>query len=217
MSILPHDHVFAGLERNGYRFVLLDPPTRFVAGTKGRPQHYTRMTDVDIAALPVADLIHPDGAWIALWVTSPKLYAPKKSKKVLAPDDMVRAWGARYSGRGWVWVKLKRNLEACDFDYSEIVDGKELLHMGMGFTTRKNAEDCLLFRVGSPKRLAKDVHEIIISPAREHSRKPDEIFKRIERFAPGPYVELFAREPRAGWAVWGDQIDAFQPPLLEAA
>jgi RNA-directed DNA polymerase len=23
-----------------------------------------------------ADLIHPEGAWIALWVTSPKLYAP---------------------------------------------------------------------------------------------------------------------------------------------
>jgi hypothetical protein len=35
---LTPDHVFAGLVRNGYRCLLIDPPTRFVAGTKGRPQ-----------------------------------------------------------------------------------------------------------------------------------------------------------------------------------
>lgn len=55
---LPGDHVFAGLQRNGYRCLLIDPPTQFLAGTKGGPQHYERITDAQIAALPAADLLH---------------------------------------------------------------------------------------------------------------------------------------------------------------
>jgi N6-adenosine-specific RNA methylase IME4 len=165
------------------------------------------MTDAGIAALPVADLIHPEGAWIALWVTSPKLYAPQNSKTVLAPDVVARRWGARYSGRGWVWVKLKRGFEET---FDSFINVHTDLHTGMGYTTRKCCEDVLLFRAGKPKRLARDVHEVILAPAREHSRKPDEVFQRIERFAPGPYVELFARETRAGWDAWGDQVDRFE-------
>lgn len=29
----------------------------------------------------------------------------------------------------------------------------------------------------------------------------------IERCSPGPYLELFARRPRLGWHVWGNQVD----------
>lgn len=94
-EILPQGHVFAGLMRNGYRCLLIDPPTRFIAGTKGRPQHYARMTDANIAALPIADLLHPEGAWIFVWTTSPKLYAPVGSRTQLSPDAVAGAWGAR--------------------------------------------------------------------------------------------------------------------------
>jgi hypothetical protein len=54
---LPAEHPFAGLRLHHYRCVLIDPPTKFVTGTKGRPQHYGRMTDAEIAALPVGDLL----------------------------------------------------------------------------------------------------------------------------------------------------------------
>ena len=40
---------------------------------------------------------------------------------------------------------------------------------------------------------------------REHSRKPDEIFDIIEGCSPGPYLELFARFRRPGWAQWGNE------------
>ena len=40
---------------------------------------------------------------------------------------------------------------------------------------------------------------------REHSRKPDEIFPIIEACSPGPRLELFAREKRKGWTIWGNQ------------
>ena len=185
------------------------PPSRSVsAGAKGRPQHYERMTDADIAALPVADLLHPEGAWIFLWVTSPKLYAPSGSRTQLSPDAIARAWGARYSGRAFVWIKTKAKATM------PIINCEHDLHVGMGFTTRKNAEDCLLFRTGMPQRLARDVREVILSPVREHSRKPDEAIARIERFCLGPRVELFAREARDGWDAWGDEVGVFNEPAF---
>ena len=42
---------------------------------------------------------------------------------------------------------------------------------------------------------------------REHSRKPDEQYDVIESCSPGPYLELFARYPRSGWTVWGNEAD----------
>lgn len=180
------------LPRGHYRVILADPPWMFAAGTSGRPQHYGRMTDRELARLPVEDLAHPDGCWLFLWTTSPKIFHAQR---------IAEAWGFRYSGRAFVWVKTTP-------------DG---LHMGQGYTTRKNAEDCLLFRRGAPKRTAKDVHEVIISPVREHSRKPDEAYGRIERFAAGPYLELFARQEHLGWTAWGDQVGRFSLPMLEAA
>jgi hypothetical protein len=35
----------------------------------------------------------------------------------------------------------------------------------------------------------------------------------MERLYPGPFLELFARKPREGWTVWGDEIPA---PLAPA-
>jgi N6-adenosine-specific RNA methylase IME4 len=202
---LPAGHVFAGLKANHYRCVLVDPPTRFVAGTKGRPQHYARLSDREIAALPVADLLHPEGACIFFWATSPKLFRPKTSRTLLRPDEIAEAWGARYSGRAFVWVKTKKST-ANGLPFRMTADS---LHRGMGYTTRKNAEDCFLFKVRAPKRLAADVDEIIIAPVREHSRKPEEAYDRTERLCAGPRVELFAREKRLGWDSWGNEVGKF--------
>ncbi len=76
-------------------------------------------------------------------------------------------------------------------------------------TTRANIELCWLGRRGNPIRLDKGVRELIVAPRREHSRKPDEVFERIERYCAGPYLDLFARQRRPGWTVWGDQVDKF--------
>jgi hypothetical protein len=85
------------------------------------------------------------------------------------------------------------------------LDGKGL-DWGMGYATRANIEPCLLATRGSPLRLAADIHQVVIAPAGEHSEKPDEVYRRIERLYPGPYLELFARRPRPGWTVWGNEI-----------
>ena len=60
-----------------------------------------------------------------------------------------------------------------------------------------------------PKRVAGDVPKLLIAPRREHSRKPDETYRRIERLLPGPYLELFARQSRPGWDGIGNQEGLF--------
>lgn len=64
-------------------------------------------------------------------------------------------------------------------------------------------------RRGNAKRIAKNIMEPILSPVREHSRKPDESYERIMRYADGPYLEMFSRENRDGWSVWGNQTALF--------
>lgn len=175
----------AGLQQKHFRAIMIDMPTKFYAGTKGRPQHYGRMSEAQLRRLPIDELAHPEGCWAFVWTTSPRLHLV---------FDIVKCWGFRYSARGFVWIKTNGTG----------------LHMGQGYTTRKNAEDCLLFRTGSPVRISKKVHEVIISPVREHSRKPVEAFERVEQFCPGPYLELFSREGRAGWTSWGDEVGKFK-------
>ena len=57
--------------------------------------------------------------------------------------------------------------------------------------------------------MAKDVKRLVIGPRREHSRKPDEVYSRIERLAQGPYLEMFSRQSRAGWDALGNQAALF--------
>lgn len=45
-------------------------------------------------------------------------------------------------------------------------------------------------------------------PRAEHSRKPDEAYDLIQSLSPGPYLEMFARRPRSGWDVWGDEVES---------
>jgi len=50
------------------------------------------------------------------------------------------------------------------------------------------------------------------SRKREHSRKPDEQYALIEACSPGPFLELFARGRRDGWAMWGNEADDSYTP-----
>jgi N6-adenosine-specific RNA methylase IME4 len=153
----------------------------------------------DIAALPVKALAAPD-EHLMLWITGPLLIEGKH----LA---IMKAWGFKPSSIAFTWVKLKRSI---DVRQLRLVTTQESdLHVGLGLTTRKNAEFCLLGRRGNAKRLSKSVREIILAPVREHSRKPDQFYERARQYAAGPYLELFARQRRPGWDAWGNDVERF--------
>jgi N6-adenosine-specific RNA methylase IME4 len=186
---------FAGLARGHYGAIPADPPWSFrVWSGKGMARapdnHYPTMGIDDIAQLPITDLAAPDCA-LFYWICWPSM-----------PDALrvIEAWGFQFKTCAFSWLKADPyRLFADEFTPS----------MGCGYWTRANTEACLLATRGKPRRLNADVRQGIIAPRREHSRKPDCIHERIERLVAGPYLELFARQQRAGWDAWGDQVGKF--------
>ena len=168
----------------GAACILADPPWTFATWSRrGRDRsaerHYATMTLDDLRALPVVTWAAPDCA-LFMWAVRPML-----------PEALAlgAAWGFTYKTVAFTWAKTTR------------VSGA--WHMGLGYWTRANPEDCLLFTRGRPRRLARDVRQLIVEPVREHSRKPDGQYERIERLVAGPRLELFARTERPGWQAWG--------------
>lgn len=69
------------------------------------------------------------------------------------------------------------------------------------------AEICLLATKGHPKRQSNKVHQFIISPVEQHSKKPDITREKILALMGDlPRIELFARQHTPGWDVWGNEI-----------
>lgn len=178
--------------------IYADPPwtqkTWSKKGLDGRPQHYDRMSLQDICDLPIHRIADKD-CHLFLWTTSPHLQQAFK---------VIEAWGFQYSSVAFTWAKLRKNNQGIMFMAAQD------FHVGMGYTTRKNCEFCLLARKGKPKRKSKAVHELLIAPLREHSRKPEEARIRIMEYADGPYVELFAREKHPEWISWGNETEKFK-------
>lgn len=198
----------------GFRVILADPPWLFATRSdkgqgKGAVRHYPTMSTGEIAALPV-DLLAADDCAMFIWVTWPLM--PQWTR-------IINAWGFTFAGLAWEWIKFNPRTGKYAF--------------GPGYGTRKNVEPCLLCTKGSPSLRAElpadmfglgDVPQGVRSvrdfmqwwPAeamraerRQHSRKPDEQYERIETMFDGPYIELFSRADRPKWASWGNQQGKF--------
>jgi N6-adenosine-specific RNA methylase IME4 len=184
--------------------ILADPAFRFVtrsAKGQGRSpsKHYRDLTSDEIMALPVRECAAAD-SWLFLWLPNPHI-------RLLEP--IMSAWGFTFSGLAFSWLKTTKLATVTSLSITAAPGAKSPWHMGLGFTTRANIELCWLGRRGKPRRLDAGVPELIVAPVREHSRKPDEQYTRIERFCAGPYFELFARQCWPGWTAWGDQVGLF--------
>jgi N6-adenosine-specific RNA methylase IME4 len=80
--------------------------------------------------------------------------------------------------------------------------------LGSGRRFRSNAEFIVFGARGSYPVQRHDVGTWHQWPRRRHSEKPDEFFTIPQTCSPGPRLELFARKPRPGWHVWGDQVES---------
>ena len=205
--------MFSGLHQGHYGAILADPPWRFTTfSAKGRgrcpdgplsraaqrqnspERHYATMPLEDIVALPVGVLAARDCV-LFLWAVDPMI-----------PEalEVGTAWGFKYKTVAFYWAK-ERRITSSRHELHENPDHKRF-PIGTGYWTRANPELCLLFTRGHPKRTSASVRKLVIAPRREHSRKPT---LPIEQLTAGPYLELFARAPRTGWDVWGNQTEKF--------
>ena len=168
-----------------YSVILADPPWKFRMwkGDKGSRTAESYYPTLSIWQLSHIESPSEDNAAIFLWSTWP-----------LIPNaiGLMGSWGFEYKTVAWVWVKQT---------------SKGNPHFGMGHYTRGSTEPCLLGIRGRMPVADKSVRARIDAPVREHSRKPDEQYDKIERLYPGvPKLEMFARYQREGWDSWGDEI-----------
>ena len=185
------------IESKKYQVIYADPPWHFndrIRSSKklddGKMQfrelqlHYKTMKTSEICALPIEDIAE-DNAVLFMWTTDSHLHDAIK---------VIEAWGFKYKTIGFVWNK-KTNT------------GKQVCYMGKW--TMKGSEICLLATKGKAHGLIKShkVRQLVEAERGVHSRKPDEVRSRIvELLGDIPRVELFAREAKEGWDVWGNEI-----------
>jgi len=170
-----------------YGVIYADPPwtfkTRSDKGKDKSPErHYPCMPLADIIRLPV-DRITKDNAVLLMWVCDPMLDQA---------FEVIKAWGFKYKTVGFTWAKQNKHGLG--------------MFTGLGYWTRGNPEMCLLATKGKPKRIHKDVKQLVLAPRGRHSEKPL-LHGEIERLCEGPYIELFARKKtRNHWDFWGNEV-----------
>lgn len=80
---------------------------------------------------------------------------------------------------------------------------------GIGTWCRSRTEHLIIAERGEVEHTLNEVSTLLCAARREHSRKPDEAMEMFEQHCSGPMLELFAREPRSGWASWGAEVEKF--------
>ena len=172
-----------------YNIIYSDPPWTFTTRSdkgkgKSPENHYDCMSLKDICNLPVNNIAEKDCV-LFMWVVDPLLHKA---------FEVIKAWGFEYKTVAFTWAKQNRKSPG--------------FFTGLGYWTRGNPEMCLLATRGRPKRIHKDVAQLVISERRKHSEKPL-LHREIERLCEGPYIELFARKKtRDHWDFWGNEVEA---------
>ena len=186
------------LPKKKYKIILADPPWAYenYSNLKDDTQRkacgrmlYNTMEVKEICELPISD-ITDESCVLFIWVTMPLL------DKVF---EIINAWGFKYKCCGFTWIKTT----------------SKGIYSGLGHYTLGNAELCL---IATKKKFPKRVYpvkQVIMSKLRGHSRKPDEVYTRIEKmYGDVSKIELFARTKRQGWDAWGNQVPTESQNIL---
>lgn len=164
-----------------YRTLVIDPPwdmdkiERTERPQQGQYLDYPTMDIDEIHDLPIGDLAARDGAHVYLWATQ---------KHLPTAFDCLSSWGARYECT-MTWVKPT----------------------GVApFSWQYNTEHVLFARFGDGLQLDQRGMQLSFeAPVTKHSAKPDVFYQRVRDASPGPRLNMFARQQRDGFDVWGDE------------
>lgn len=168
------------MEAEEFDIIVADPPWRY-SFSRSRSRRIERRYST-MTAWEIAEVEIPaaENALLFLWVPSPKL-----ETGIVTMGD----WGFQYITCA-VWKKHR---------------------IGMGYWWRQQHELVLLGKRGkfSPPPPALRRSSIIAARARAHSQKPEELQDWIDEAWPeARKLEMFARRPREGWTVRGNEVEA---------
>jgi N6-adenosine-specific RNA methylase IME4 len=185
--------------------IMADPPWPYATPGKGplgsSPTHRPKSWENELAGSNMRSRYQPmaldeikalgvngfasDNAHLYLWTTNGFL---------VEAHDVARAWGFRPI-TCITWVKVKKG------DPTQP-------SMKAGYYFRGATEHVIFAVRGSLDiQTKRGVSTAFMHPRTPHSVKPDAFYTLIEECSPGPYLELFSRRERAGWTVWGNEVE----------
>lgn len=178
-----------------YKVIYADPPWYFGSGgvyqDSGRPvrktsEQYLLTKTKELKNIPIQDICDKD-ALLFMWTTDQHL-----------PDalELMKSWGFRYCTIAFYWVKKTNKGNNC---------------YNVGCWTMKSVEMVLLGLHGKPMhfKIKRNVKQLVEAERKQHSQKPDEVRERIvDLVGDLPRIELFARQKRDGWDVWGNEVES---------
>lgn len=146
---------------------------------------YGTMKDVEMKALRI-DVLQENGM-IFLWVTGRALELGR---------ECLQLWGYQ-KVEELVWIKTNQL--------------QRIIRTGRtGHWLNHSKEHCLVGFKGNIKNINRRIDcDVIVSEVRETSRKPDEVYRLIERMCPGgKKIELFGRPHNCtkNWITLGNQL-----------
>jgi N6-adenosine-specific RNA methylase IME4 len=173
------------LPNGEYNVIYADPPWNYDQDTsRGGVAHEYDTMSID--DICALDVPAADNAILYLWTTV------THAKEAFQVMD---AWGFEYKTQA-VWDKQ---------------------NYGVGFWFRGGHELLYVGVKGDVSPPASDVRRssVFREAAREHSAKPDKVRAYIERAHPeGEKLELFSRDGRVGWTMWGDEAESRPQDVL---
>jgi N6-adenosine-specific RNA methylase IME4 len=182
------------IQAKAYQAIVIDPPWEYELRKEDTTHRnridYPSMKQDEILALPLAELGDRSGCVLWLWTTNNHM-----------PDacQCLSSWGFELKTI-LTWVKVTKAGNP---------------HIGVGHWLRNCSEHCLLATRGNPSsfrhtKTMTNEPSVLYAQRRGHSQKPDEFYEMVERFSPeATRLEMFARQRRDGWDVWGNDVDKF--------
>lgn len=155
------------------------PPEGVTLKQVGVKHNYATMTIDALKALPIPVA---DEAHLYLWTTN---------SFMVEAHEIARAWG--FAPKTILtWVKTK-------------ADGSPSMKTGWYF---RGATEHIVFATrGRLKVTGPCRPTAYFAPRAPHSVKPDLFYALCEEKSPGPRLEVFARRQRAGWDVFGNEVE----------
>ena len=186
------------LPNKKYKIIYADPPWEYASDPNSKRgiwglahQQYETIPIEKLKQLSVNTIADNDSI-LFLWCTFPNLAQGL---------ELIKAWGFTYKTVAFVWEKLDK-----------LTNNPK--KYGLGWYTRSNCEIVMVGRKGKFDRQSASVQQIVKTTIGEHSRKPDEVRKRILKLCGDiPRIELFARTKVYGWDTWGNDPKLNNTPL----
>jgi N6-adenosine-specific RNA methylase IME4 len=161
-------------------------------------KHYDLISQDDLNTLPIYNLLKSKNSVVFIWTTSPMLERA---------FETLDSWGLYYRGVAFNWVKTTITgvpIKARGVRPSIV---KSISEFCLAASPMRTGRPLALQDESIPQQLVEYVEEnTILAQPKTHSAKPD-IYSYIERMYPdASKLELFARNVRAGWTSWGNEL-----------